>query len=82
MAKTSQPNSATSEFFINVDRQQITYQTTAASTKPTLCLATVIAGKDVVDAIANAPVTQTQYKPHEKSVPVNPVTILHATIVP
>ena len=81
MAKTSQPNSATSEFFINtVDNSHITYSDGSTFDGTYTVFGTVIEGKDVVDAIANAPVTADP-NTHEESVPVNPVTILHATIV-
>jgi peptidyl-prolyl cis-trans isomerase A (cyclophilin A) len=78
MAKTSQPNSATSEFFINVaDNGQLypSFDTTYA------VFGTVISGKDVVDAIANAPATENPNTHGEISLPVNPVTIIRATIV-
>ena len=77
MAKTSQPNSATSEFFINVaDNGQFpNFDSTYT------VFGTVIAGKDVVDAIANAPVTENPNMPGEMSNPVNPVMIIETTIV-
>jgi len=77
MAKTNQPNSATSEFFINVaDNGQFpNFDSTYT------VFGTVIAGKDVVDAIANAPVTENPNMPGEMSNPVNPVTIIKASIV-
>jgi peptidyl-prolyl cis-trans isomerase A (cyclophilin A) len=80
MAKTNQPNSATSEFFINVEDNGLKYAPSFDSTYTVF--GTVIDGKDVVDAIANAPATQNPYMPEEISVPVNPVTIIHAAIVP
>jgi len=78
MAKTSQPNSATSEFFINVaDNGQAIPNFDSTYT----VFGTVISGRDVVDKIANAPATQSPYI-DEISVPVNPVTIISAKIVP
>jgi peptidyl-prolyl cis-trans isomerase A (cyclophilin A) len=75
MAKTSHANSATSEFFINVvDNSDLDSTYTV--------FGNVIAGKEVVDAIAIAPATENPYIVGEISIPVNPVTILHATIVP
>lgn len=78
MAKTYQPNSATSEFFINtVDNSRIpNFDATYA------VFGTVIEGKDVVDAIAQAPVTENPAMNNELSLPINPVTIIRATIVP
>jgi peptidyl-prolyl cis-trans isomerase A (cyclophilin A) len=78
MAKTSQPNSATSEFFINVadNGQYANFDSTYT------VFGNVIVGMDVVDAIANAPVTENPNMPSEMSNPVNPVTIITATIIP
>lgn len=77
MAKTNDPNSATSEFFINVaDNGQ------APSFDATYTVfGTVISGQNVVDTIANAQVTENPFIHGEMSVPVNPVTVIHATIV-
>jgi len=78
MAKTSEPNSATSEFFINsVDNS---WRSGFDSTYTVF--GTVISGQDVVDAISKAPATENPYIPGEISVPVNPVTIIHASIIP
>jgi cyclophilin family peptidyl-prolyl cis-trans isomerase len=80
MAKTSQPNSATSEFFINVaDNSQITYQDGTTFDGTYSVFGKVIAGQSVVDAIANAPVTSNAYE--SNSTPINPVTVIHATIL-
>ncbi len=79
MAKTSAPNSATSEFFINVADNGEKYAPTFDKTYTVF--GTVISGQDIVDAIANAPATKSPYM-NEISVPVNPVTIIKATIVP
>jgi len=83
MAKTSDANSATSEFFINtvdngnkiVDQQGHKFDQIYTE------FGTVIDGKDVVDAIANAPATENPNITGEISVPVNPVTIIHASII-
>jgi cyclophilin family peptidyl-prolyl cis-trans isomerase len=80
MAKTSQPNSATSEFFINtVDNSGILRY--AGFDDTYTVFGTVIAGQDVIDEIANAPVIANPNNPSELSLPVNPVTIIHASIV-
>ena len=81
MAKTSDPNSATSEFFINVgDNSKITYQDGTTFDGTYTVFGKVVEGQSVVDAIANAQVTENAY--HEASSPVNPVTVIKATIVP
>ena len=83
MAKTSDPNSATSQFFINVvDNGNIPID--QAGTKFDAVYAVfgkVVEGQSVVDAIANAQVTANPYT-HENSSPVNPVTLTKATILP
>jgi cyclophilin family peptidyl-prolyl cis-trans isomerase len=83
MAKTADPNSATSGFFINVadnGNNPIDIQGTKFDTVYAV-FGRVIAGQSVVDAIANAPVTANPYN-GEMSVPVHPVTVIKATIVP
>jgi cyclophilin family peptidyl-prolyl cis-trans isomerase len=78
MAKTSQPNSATSEFFINVVDNSNRYPTF----DPTYAVfGTVIAGQEVVDAISKAPTTENPNIPGEMSIPINPVVITRATII-
>lgn len=82
MAKTSDPNSATSQFFINVaDNGNLVID--QAGTKFDTVYAVfgkVVEGKNFVDAIANAQVTANPYT-HENSDPVNPVTLIKATII-
>jgi peptidyl-prolyl cis-trans isomerase A (cyclophilin A) len=73
MAKTSQPNSATSEFFINVEDNGQKYAPSFDATYAVF--GTVISGKEVVDAIANAPATENPIMPGEISVPVNPLPL-------
>jgi peptidylprolyl isomerase len=54
MAKTSQPNSATSQFFINVaDNSKITYPDGSTFDGTYTVFGTVISGMDVADAISN-----------------------------
>ncbi len=80
MAKTSQPNSATSEFFINVDdNSQITYQDGSTFDGTYTVFGRVVAGQNVVDTIANSQVTTNAYG--ENSSPTHPVSIIKATIV-
>ena len=77
MAKTSQPNSATSEFFINVADNGAN---NPGFDSTYTVFGTVISGQNVVDAIANAPVT-TNPQTGENSQPVNPVTLIKASII-
>jgi cyclophilin family peptidyl-prolyl cis-trans isomerase len=80
MAKTSLPNSATSGFFINVADNG---QKFAPSFDQTYTVfGTVISGQDIVNEIANAPATENPNMPGEISVPVNPVTVIKAIIIP
>jgi peptidylprolyl isomerase len=54
MAKTSQPNSATSQFFINVaDNSKITYPDGTTFDGTYTVFGTVTSGMDVADAISN-----------------------------
>lgn len=81
MAKTSQPNSATSEFFINVaDNSKIVYQDGTTFDGTYSVFGRVVAGQSVVDAIANAQVSADPNS-GENSSPVNPVSIIKATII-
>jgi cyclophilin family peptidyl-prolyl cis-trans isomerase len=81
MAKTSQPNSATSEFFINaVDNSKITYQDGTTFDGTYSVFGRVVAGQSVVDAIANAQVSADPNS-GEMSTPVHPVSIIKATII-
>ena len=81
MAKTSQPNSATSEFFINtVDNSQIVYQDGSTFDGTYTVFGRVVEGQNIVDAIANAQVTTNPYG--EPSKPVHPVSVIKASIIP
>ena len=79
MAKTIQPNSATSEFFINVaDNGNNPNNPTFDSTYTVF--GKVISGQNVVDAIRFGQV-EADPTTGEPSYPVNPVTIISATII-
>jgi len=81
MAKTNDPNSATSQFFINLadnGDNAIDYDGTKFDVVYT-AFGTVISGKDVVDAIAKTPVTTNAYS--ELSQPTQTVTLIKASIV-
>ncbi len=72
MARTSDPNSATSQFFINVADNAFLDPGRDAGYA---VFAKVVAGMDVVDQIVNAPTTTKQGM---QNVPVDPVLILSA----
>jgi cyclophilin family peptidyl-prolyl cis-trans isomerase len=77
MARTGDPHSATSQFFINlVDNQRLDYRdSTSGSTWGYAVFGKVVEGMDVVDAIAKVPTTTVgQYQ----GVPVDPVTVAKA----
>jgi peptidylprolyl isomerase len=81
MAKTSQPNSATSQFFINVadngnrilDRMGTKFDDVYA------VFGQVVEGMDVILAISRVPVVRNMYG--ENSQPAMPVTLQKATMV-
>jgi peptidylprolyl isomerase len=75
MAKTSQPNSATSQFFINVaNNNEIVYQDGTKFDETYTVFGTVISGMDVADAISKV-TTDSDNKP------LTDVTIIHAEII-
>lgn len=83
MAKTNDPDSATSQFFINVvDNGNNPLPDGSKFDNVYTVFGRVISGTSVVDEIANAPATANPYNPNEISAPVNPVTIIKATILP
>ncbi len=83
MAKTSQPNSATSEFFINVaDNSKIVYQDGTSFDGTYTVFGQVISGMDVVNSIAQVQVQANPNMGNENSAPVHPVTILSAVVLP
>jgi cyclophilin family peptidyl-prolyl cis-trans isomerase len=81
MAKTSDPNSATSQFFINVadNGKMIIDQVGTKFDAIYTVFGKVISGQNIVDAIANAPVTSNAYE--QNSTPITPVTVIKATIL-
>jgi len=80
MAKTSAPNSATSGFFINtVNNSGITYPDGTTFDGTYTAFGQVIEGKDIVDKIANVPVTTNIQG--ERSQPTQTVTLISVTII-
>ena len=74
MAKTSQPNSATSQFFINLENNnEIVYNDGTKFDETYTVFGTVISGMDVADAISNVPLNGEQ--------PVTDVVLIKAEII-
>jgi cyclophilin family peptidyl-prolyl cis-trans isomerase len=81
-AKTSDPNSATSQFFINVgDNSKTTYSDGSTFDGTYTVFGKVVEGQNIVSAIANAQATDNPYTHEPKSYPLNPVTLLKASII-
>jgi peptidylprolyl isomerase len=75
MAKTSQPNSATSQFFINVaNNNEIVYQDGTKFDETYTVFGTVISGMDIADAISKV-TTDSDSKP------LTDIMIIHAEII-
>ena len=80
MAKTEKPNSATTSFFINTaDNSAIVYPDGTKFDDTYTVFGIVIEGKDVIDAIANVPVTTSSSG--EKSQPTQTVILISAKII-
>jgi cyclophilin family peptidyl-prolyl cis-trans isomerase len=81
MARTSEPDSATSQFFINhVDNLYLDYHYNNDPCYIGYCVfGEVVAGMDVVDAIAQVPTHSTNGM---NDVPEEPVIIEKATVIP
>ncbi len=79
MARTAVPDSATSQFFINVaDNKNLNHTSKTPAGWGYAVFGRVVQGKDVVDAIKAVATTT---KGFHGDVPVEPVTILKATIL-
>ena len=80
MARTSDPHSATAQFFINVaDNAFLDHKSPSAQGWGYAVFGRVVAGNDVVDAIEKV---QTGRKSGHDDVPLEDVTILRATVLP
>jgi len=80
MARTSDPHSATSQFFINVaDNDFLDHKAKTPSGWGYAVFARVIEGMDVVDAIVGVPTSTTG---SHADVPVEPVVIRKVTVGP
>ena len=77
MARTSDPNSATSQFFINV-RDNVALDAPNPDGHGYTVFGKVVSGMDVVDKIKAA---QTDNKGPHQNVPVTPIVINSATLV-
>ena len=78
MARTSEPNSATAQFFINVKDNAFLDAANSRDGNGYAVFAKVTAGMDVVDKIRNV---KTGNKGPHQNVPLEPVTIKKATLV-
>ena len=80
MARTSDPHSATAQFFINVaDNEFLNHKSESPQGWGYAVFGKVVEGADIVDAIEKV---QTSRKGGHDDVPIEDVTILHATVLP
>jgi peptidyl-prolyl cis-trans isomerase A (cyclophilin A) len=77
MARTGNPNSATAQFFINVNDNVMLDKANGSDGNGYAVFGKVVAGMDVVDKIRAVPTKE--MGPHQ-NVPVKPVTIKKATL--
>jgi peptidylprolyl isomerase len=77
MANTGQPNSASSQFFINTVNNGVN---SASFDSSYTVFGTVIKGMDIVDAISNVSTTGSSGSPPDK--PLQTVTLIKATVLP
>ena len=77
MARTSDPNSATAQFFINVKDNESLNAARSRDGNGYAVFGKVVAGMDVVDKNRNVP---TGSKGPHRDVPIEPVTIKQATL--
>ena len=77
MARTSDPNSATAQFFINVQDNAFLDQPNSRDGNGYAVFGKVIEGMEVVDRIREVPTTT---KPPHQNVPVDPIVIKKASL--
>ncbi len=77
MARTSVPNSATSQFFINLKNNDFLNAANSGDGNGYAVFGRVLSGMDVVDKIAAVP---TESRGNQQDVPVKPVTIIEAVV--
>ncbi len=77
MARTSEPNSATAQFFINVVDNPMLDQPNSRDGNGYAVFGKVVAGMDVVDRIKDVPTTSAGM---HQNVPATPVTIKKASL--
>ncbi|WP_373698693.1 peptidylprolyl isomerase [Neisseria dentiae] len=79
MARTANPNSATSQFFINVaDNDFLNFKSKTTQGYGYAVFGKVVSGMDVVNKIAKVKTTDQAY---HQNIPVQPVVIRNVTIV-
>jgi len=78
MARLPEPDTASSQFFINLVNNDLNHKDNSVAGFGYCVFGKVVAGMDVVDAIAKVP---TGNKRGHQNVPVEPITILSATVV-
>ncbi len=79
MARTSDPNSATAQFFINVQDNTFLDAAKSPDGNGYAVFGKVVSGMDVVDRIR---LVQTANRGPYQNVPLQPVTIIKATVAP
>lgn len=80
MARSGNPDSATSQFFINLaDNEDLDFSAPTTQGWGYAVFGKVVAGMNVVDAIGSVPTTDTAYPPFE-NVPESPITVINAVI--
>ena len=81
MAREPMPDSATSQFFINLGANAMLDYGSAHDPNGYAVFGKVIKGMDVVDAIAAGATVARSVRNPEKSLPVKPVLIKKATVI-
>lgn len=82
MARTGEPHSATSQFFINVNNNMsLNYTSSTPQGYGYTVFGKVVSGMEVVNQIAKVRTTSTRYYPNQH-VPVKPVVIHKVSVLP